>query len=301
MEQALVYRNERILSGTNSNASTGTVKLSPVKLIWVGGMMTVSIVGAVFTISLEAILVFVVFTSISLCFGHSLGMHRRLIHKSFECPKWLEYFMVHLGVIVGLAGPFGMIKTHDIRDWAQRQNYCHDYFSHGQPMLTDAYWQLFCDFHQDNPPTIAIETDVFTDPIYHFMEKYWMLAQLPWAILFYAIGGWAWVIWGVCMRVTVSVIGHWLVGYFAHNQGQRHWHVEGAHVQGYNIPIAALLTMGESFHNNHHAFPQSAKMGLKKGEVDIGWYVLKLLEKIGLVKNLKLPQDLPKRKELQKL
>ena len=45
-------------------------------------------------------------------------------------------------------------------------------------------------------------------------------------------------------------------------------------MQGYNVPFAALLTMGESWHNNHHAFPGSARLGLRAGEWDPGWWVL---------------------------
>ncbi|MEO1203124.1 MAG: hypothetical protein AAFX10_10470, partial [Pseudomonadota bacterium] len=99
-------------------------------------------------------------------------------------------------------------------------------------------------------------------------------------------------------RVTVSVLGHWLLGYFAHNSGHRDWHVEGAAVQGFNVPFAALLTMGESWHNNHHAWPGSAKMGLEDGQWDPGWWVLKGLERAGLVSGLVLPDDLPARREL---
>lgn len=114
----------------------------------------------------------------------------------------------------------------------------------------------------------------------------------------YLIGGVEWVIWGTCLRVAISVTGHWLIGYFAHNSGHRSWHVNGAGVQGYNIKFCGLITMGECWHNNHHAFPGSAKLGLEKGQSDPGWWVLIILSKIGLVKNLKLVADLEERQEL---
>ena len=76
------------------------------------------------------------------------------------------------------------------------------------------------------------------------------------------------------VRVAASVTGHWLVGYFAHNRGPRSWHLEGAGVQGYNVPYCGLITMGEAWHNNHHAFPGSARLGLREGEIDPGWWVL---------------------------
>jgi stearoyl-CoA desaturase (delta-9 desaturase) len=63
------------------------------------------------------------------------------------------------------------------------------------------------------------------------------------------------VIWGICLRVTVSVTGHWLVGHFAHRESGQSWIVEGAAAQGYDVAIAGLISMGESWHNNHHAFP----------------------------------------------
>ena len=264
-------------------------------------MFSIAVIGGWSTFSLTTFTVFVVTTSLSLCLGHSLGMHRRLIHKSYQCPLWLEYFFVHLGVIVGLAGPIGMIKTHDMRDWAQRQKHCHDYFGHQQPIWKDFFWQIFYDIRLKHPPAFNIEPSVQNDSVYRWMEKTWMLQQLPLALLLFWIGGLPWVVWGVCVRVSVSVIGHWLIGYCAHNHGERYWHVKQAHVQGHNVPFAALLTMGESYHNNHHAFPGSANLALEKGQVDVGWWVLNMLAKIGLVWNLVLPEDLPFRNELSRL
>lgn len=293
------YHNERIEDLGFCNANDGKVLLSKTKLLWLGSMLLISIIGGVLTFTLQVLSVFVISTAVSLCLGHSLGMHRRLIHQSYQCPLWLEYIFVHLGVIVGLAGPIGMIKTHDMRDWAQRQNKCHDYFGHQQPMLIDAYWQLFCDIELDKPPKFLLEDRVKKDRFFNFMESTWMLQQLPLALLLFLIGGIPWVIWGVCMRVSISILGHWLIGYFAHNQGERHWHVKDAHIQGHNVRFAAILTMGESWHNNHHAYPGSAKLGIKSGQSDLGWSVLMLLQKLGLVWALVLPQDLPYRPELE--
>jgi fatty-acid desaturase len=119
------------------------------------------------------------------------------------------------------------------------------------------------------------------------------------ALLLFALGGVGWVAWGICGRVTVSVFGHWLIGYFAHNDGHRDWHVRGAAVQGFNIRGFGLLTFGECWHNNHHAFPSSARLG-HAGQMDPGWWVLKALERIGLVRNLNQPKDLDERPELER-
>ena len=228
-------------------------------------------------------------------------MHRRFIHRSYKCPRWLELVLVHLGTIVGLAGPFGMLRTHDLRDWAQRQTKCHDYFSHASVWYKDLYWQLLCSIKLDTPPNINPEKEISDDAVLTWMERTWMWQQLPWAETFYFLGGWAWVFWGISLRVSVSIFGHWLIGYFAHNQGHRSWHISGAAVQGHNIPWTALLTMGENWHNNHHAFPYSAKLGLEDGQWDPGWWMLKALEKFGLVSDLITPSTAELRPELSRL
>ncbi|WP_373350709.1 acyl-CoA desaturase [Acinetobacter bereziniae] len=286
-----------IYENSKTNALEGKVIWSPLKSIWVIVMYLFGIYGVLFLSSIENFLVFLISSAITLCLGHSLGMHRRLIHQSYECPKWLEYLFVYFGVIVGLAGPFGMVRTHDTRDWAQRQPECHPYFSHQGSFLKDGFWQIHCDIVLKHPPVFK-EEPILDTQFYRFMEKTWMLQQLPLALILYLIGGVEWVIWGTCLRVAISVTGHWLIGYFAHNSGHRSWHVNGAGVQGYNIKFCGLITMGECWHNNHHAFPGSAKLGLEKGQSDPGWWVLIILSKIGLVKNLKLVTDLKERQEL---
>ena len=128
-----------------------------------------------------------------------------------------------------------------------------------------------------------------------------MAQHLPWALLFYAWGGWGFVFWGVCARVTTGVFGHWIIGYFAHNHGGMHHVVDGAAVQGRNVRWTSLLTMGECWHNNHHAFPGSARLGLHPGEWDPGWWALLALRRVGLVWDLRLPEDLAPRPELRDL
>ncbi|MDJ0909484.1 MAG: acyl-CoA desaturase [Woeseiaceae bacterium] len=292
------YHNPRI-DEDQADAWHGEVYADPAKLLWIGSMLVFGTVGSALTASPGAILLFVVSTGLTLCLGHSLGMHRLFIHRAWQAPKWLEYLFVHFGVLVGLAGPMGMLKTHDLRDWAQRQGRCHSYFGHDEVWYRDLWWQLFCSIRLDNEPTIEPEPAIAEDRVYRFMEKTWMLQQLPWALIFFMLGGLSWVFWGICSRVSVSVLGHWLIGHFAHNSGHREWHVEGAAVQGYNVPFAGLLTMGESWHNNHHAFPGSAKLGLHKDQWDPGWWVLRALERLGLAWDIVTPDMLPERDELR--
>ena len=284
-----------------TNAIQGQVKWSPAKSLWVFGHLAIAIIGGVLTFAWDAVLVFLFTTTFTLCFGHSLGMHRKLIHQSYQCPKWLEYFFVHLGTIVGLAGPFGMVHTHDLSDWAQRQKHCHSYLRHGENIIKDGWWQLHCDLKLEHPPVFTPEEALKNDAVYRFMEKTWMLQQLPLLLILFAFGGVAWVIWGISARIVVSVAGHWLIGYFAHNHGEMDHEVVDAAVQGHNVKWASYITMGESWHNNHHAFPDSAILGIYDNQPDPGWWALNAMKNIGLVWDIVLPEDLPHRNNLKAL
>ena len=294
-------RAPRMFDAAETSATQGGVNWKPIKSLWISAMTLVALIGGPLTFNWGAFALFLITTAVTVCLGHSLGMHRRLIHRAFDCPLWLERIFVYLGTLVGMAGPFGMIRQHDLRDWAQRKPDCHAYLAHRSSMARDYIWQMHCDLALDAPPHLVIERRVAQDRFYQFLELTWIAQQVPWAMVFYAFGGLSCVVWGIAVRVAVSVTGHWLVGYFAHNQGPRTWHIEGAGVQGYNVPYCGFLTMGEAWHNNHHAFPGSARLGIYEGESDPGWSVLQFLGKIGLVWNVKTPELLPLRPNLVRL
>ena len=288
----------RVLASDPEDLRLGTVRWAPIKSLWFLGMLTGALVGGTLTFSWAALLVFVGATAVVLLFGHSLGNHRKLVHDSFQCPKWLEYTLVYLGVQVGLAGPIGLLRQHDLRDYAQRLPDCHHYLRHGRSPWVDAWWQLNCQLVLEQPPGVRVEPRITEDRFFVFLERTWMAQQLPGGLLLYLAGGWAFVWWGLCARVTAAVFGHWLIGHLAHNHGDIVREVRGAAVQGHNVRFTSLLTMGECWHNNHHAFPGSARLGLGPGEWDPGWWALQGMRRLGLVWGIKLPADLPFRPEL---
>jgi fatty-acid desaturase len=293
--------SHRIRPTRGSDVVYGKVRFAPLKAAWFFGVSATALIGGAMTFTWLHLALFAAVTGTVLLFGHSLGSHRKLIHDSFRCPKWLEYTLVYLGVQVGLDGPIGLLRQHELRDYAQRLPVCHDYLRHGRPFWHDAWWQLCCELHLTAPPQLTLEARVADDRVYRFLEGTWRWQQLPPAMLLFAFGGSGFVVWGVCARVAAGVFGHWLIGYFAHNHGGMRYRVQGAAVQGRNIRWASLLTMGECWHNNHHAFPGSARLGLHDGEWDPGWWALCAFESIGLVAELRLPSDLPVRAELQPL
>ena len=105
--------------------------------LWNGFMLGGALIAGPVTFSWSAFAIFLALSAVTLCAGHSVGFHRRLIHRSFDCPLWLERVLVWAGTLVGMSGPLWMIRTHDLRDWAQRQPACHDYLSHRRPMPVD--------------------------------------------------------------------------------------------------------------------------------------------------------------------
>jgi fatty-acid desaturase len=297
----LVPGSERMVAGDGTNPLDGAVRWAPAKSLWIGPMTVAAVALGPMFFSWDAFLLFIATSAVTLCFGHSVGMHRRLIHQSFDCPLWLEHVCVYLGTLVGMAGPIGMVRLHDFRDWAQRQPACHDYSCHRAGFWRDAWWQLHCRLVLVRPPRFQPESRLANDRFYGFLERTWMWQQIPWALLFFAIGGWSWLVWGVFVRVSVCVTGHWLVGHFAHRSGGQSFVIDGAAAQGYNVAAAGLISMGESWHNNHHAYPSSAKMGLFPGQTDLGWLLIRLFEACGLASNVKTPADLPDRPGLRRL
>ncbi|MEO1045758.1 MAG: acyl-CoA desaturase [Pseudomonadota bacterium] len=287
-------------SDEGADASAGRVRWSATKSLWFTGHALVWMVLGSLYFSWSAVALFLLTSAITLCAGHSLGMHRKFIHNSYQCSQWLERLGVYFGTLVGLGGPRSMLFTHDVRDWAQRQPECHPFLAHQSAMLRDFWWQLHCTLSLTHEPRIIWPSSLARSSLYDWLQRTSMLQQLPWALLFYGLGGWGWVAWGICGRITISILGHWLIGYFAHNQGHRSWHVEGAAVQGHNVHYTALITFGECWHNNHHAFPGSAKLGLLPGQCDPGWWVLCFLSRLGLVWDMKVPERLDEVRDLSR-
>jgi fatty-acid desaturase len=116
------------------------------------------------------------------------------------------------------------------------------------------------------------------DVRYSPTKSIWTLGMLAGAV----VGGWLTITWSAALLFVISTI---VVLLFAA-------------VQGRNVRMASLLTMGECWHNNHHAFPGSARLGLAPGEWDPGWWVLSGLKRLGLVWGIRLPADLPVRPEV---
>lgn len=285
------------IDASKADPCAGRVRIDWPKALWNAGMLAGTLFALAFA-TWQAVLLFAVLTWTTLLIGHSVGMHRMMIHRTFRTPRWLNYLLVYIGTIVGVSGPSGIIRIHDTRDWAQRAPRCHDFFAHRRSLAVDLSWNLFCTFEFERPPKLRIEPQIANDPFYCWLDTTWRWQQLPLAALLFALGGWPFVLWGICARVFVSTAGHWTVTYFCHNPGPGRWLVRGAGIQASNLGGLGLVTYGECWHNNHHAFPESARIGLEPGQVDPGWWVIRGLQKAGLAFDVGTARGIDAREDL---
>lgn len=291
-----IYKVNSLRIGSDADPLEGAVVWDPARSIWNGGMLLGALVLGPMYFTWGAFVAFIVLLELTMCTGHSVGFHRRLIHRTFKCPKWLERLLVWSGTLVGMQGPFWVIQSHDFRDWAQRQPNCHPFLKHGHGLLKDGWWNLHCRLKLKHPPAFDAGPGIGDDPFYGLLQKTWMLQQVPVAVVLFLVGGMPWLVWGVCVRVTVGVTMHWFVGYICHTHGPQSWLVENGAIQAHNVSWAAIPSMGESWHNNHHAFPASACHGIYPGQIDIGYQFIRLLERWGSAWDVQTPHTLPARR-----
>ena len=283
------YPNRVSSNNGRSTPILGTVFWSPIRSFWFCLMYGGAVLGGYATFQLDALALCLMTSAIALCIGYSVGIHRLLIHNSFQCHRWVEAFFVYIGTLAGLGGPFTLIEQHDIREWAQASPRCHDYFTGRQNLLTDWVWTMYCELQLHYPPVIRYETHLTQNRFYQWLEQTWMFQQLPLAIAFYYYGGWSWVFWGIHVRISLCATLLWLANYLTCRTGQRPLYARNAALQLGNIPMLGLLTMGESWQNNHQNDRNSARFGLRSQQ-DPGWWLLEALSSAGLVWNITQPK-----------
>ncbi len=219
------------------------------------------------------------------CLGITLGWHRLVAHRSFKVPKWLEYFFVLCGSLACQHGPIEWIGLH-------RHHHAHSDQPIDHHSSTKGFWWshmgwIFYEVPADGEVP-RLTKDISSDPFYLFCEKYFLPMQIVLGLLLYAIGGWSFVLWGVFVRLVAVYHCTWFVNSATHKFGYRTYK-SGDYST--NCWWVALVTYGEGWHNNHHAFQFSARHGLKWWEIDVTWLTIQLLSKLGLATKVKLPRQ----------
>src|SRR5258708_3040613 len=141
--------------------------------------------------------------------------------------------------------------------------------------------------HQNTAELLADVPDLRKQKFYMLISKYHWAPRAGLGAILYAIGGWSCVMWGVFLRTVVGLHATWLVNSATHMWGSRRFLTGDTSTNSFWV---AILTFGEGWHNNHHAAPQAAKHGLTWYEIDVNWYGIWALEKLGLAWDIKLPK-----------
>ncbi|MCB9793796.1 MAG: acyl-CoA desaturase [Alphaproteobacteria bacterium] len=263
-------------------------RFSPAKALWLlAHLLPWALLGAA-SASPSALAVFAIASGLSLCLGHSVGMHRGLIHRSYRARRPLRLALAWLGCLAGLGGPLSLLAYHEQRDHAQNQPVCPPWLRNGRPLLHDAYEQLLCALPGPEGFSPVGDPEWEADPALQALERAWRWQNLPLALGLGAIGGWGWVIWGVCARVSVGILGFWFVNWLAHNHGAQRWQLPGVAASGHNLLLLGALSFGEGWHNNHHRYPGSARMGLAWYELDLGYLAIRAFERLGWVSEVQV-------------
>ncbi len=229
-----------------------------------------------------AIVVFFFLSVLTGCLGVTLGYHRLLSHRAFKTPRWLERFFATCGALSAEYGPIEWVTVHrEHHKYSDTDLDPHD--------INKGFWWAHFGWMMVDVPALEdkskLAPDLVRDPYYMWLHDYYLWLQLPLGLLLYSLGGWAFVLWGIPLRLVAVYHLTWCINSVAHTWGTQPL---DSGDNSRNNPILGIIAFGEGWHNNHHAHPSSAKQGLQ-GQFDLTWYIILTLEKLGLAKNIRLP------------
>ncbi|MDX2215673.1 MAG: fatty acid desaturase [Oculatellaceae cyanobacterium bins.114] len=223
------------------------------------------------------------FGSIGIC----LGYHRLLTHRSLQVPKGLEYAIALMGSLALQGSPIFWVAGH-----RRHHLYTEDIDKDPYSAKRGFWWSHMVWLFYKRPEFFEYESnrkfapDLAQDAFYRWLDRYYLLLQIPLGILLYLLGGWSFVIYGIFVRAVLLWHSTWLINSASHITGYRSHDSDD---NSRNLWWAAILTYGEGWHNNHHAYPNVAKAGWTWWEVDMTWWTIVILKQLGLARKIVLP------------
>jgi len=249
--------------------------------------MVVFHVGAVialFNWSWTGLLVMLFLLWVSGGLGIGVGYHRLLTHRGFKTSRPFEYFLALCGTLALEGGPINWVATHRIHH-AHADDEGDPHSPRDGRWWSHIGWILVGTAQQHPEATLRrYAPDLMKDRGHRLINRFYFVPLIVSGVVLYALGGWAWVLWGVFLRVTIGLHATWLVNSATHMWGSQRFQTRD---DSRNNWWVALLTFGEGWHNNHHAHPTSARHGLAWYEVDINWWTIRALQALGLIHSVK--------------
>lgn len=245
--------------------------------------------------------------------GLTLGYHRMLTHRSFSTYSWVRSFWMMMGALALQKSPIEWCATH--RKHHALSDKPGD--PHSPCELEPGFFNSLKGFWHAHVGWILtghiISTDhqryvpdLLQDPVAVWIHKYWEVVWFPlsfiiptviaWAITGTGEGALLGFLWGGCARVFIVQHITFSVNSICHMFGRRDYEASD---NSRNNFVCGILSAGEGFHNNHHAFPTSARHGLEWWQPDLTWYVIRGMELVGLAWDVKLPA--PEMRESKRL
>ena len=218
--------------------------------------------------------------------GICLGFHRYFTHRSFKTPKPVEYFLAVVGCLAGEAGPISWVAAH---------RYHHTYSDMEKdphsPLKSFMWAHMTWLFGREKNLAKFNEykkytPDMANDRFLVFLDQYHMLPAVLLTGVLYMLGGWPFVVWGIFVRSVIVYHSTWFVNSASHVWGYRSFKTTDRSKNNWWV---AILSFGEGWHNNHHAFQRSARHGLRWWEIDLTYRTIQLLWVFGLASQIHLP------------
>ena len=242
-------------------------------------------IPALFTFTWQNVVALIVGNWIVGSLGVGLGWHRLLTHRGFKAPKWLEYTLSIFATMSIQDSPDKWVATHRIHHAFTET----DRDPHSTKLgfwWAQMGWIVWGTAQDHDAATLKkYVPDLIKDRGHALISRFYYVPIIISVAIFFAIGGWTMVVWGVFARVVVGWHTTWFVNSLSHIFGSRPFDTGDDSTNNWFV---ALLTFGEGWHNNHHMSPTSARHGLKWYQFDMNWIAIRILEKLGWATNIRV-------------
>jgi len=251
-------------------------------------------IAAPFYFSWSGLAVSFFFAFLSGPLGVTLCFHRMLTHRSFTTPAWFRYLLTFLGCTATQGAPIQWVGTHRLHHKHSDSDMDPHTPNHGFTW-SHVFWCMHK--HPGGMPWSAASAaqDLARDPGLRLLNKYHILPQIT-VMAFCFAGGWisqyvlgwntsalSWLVWGVAVRTVCVYHGTWFVNSASHTWGYKNYETGD---RSTNLWWVALLSFGEGWHNNHHGDQRAAAHGRRWFEFDPTYWTIRLLEKVGLARDV---------------
>jgi stearoyl-CoA desaturase (delta-9 desaturase) len=216
-------------------------------------------------------------------FALTAGYHRYFAHRSFKTSRALQFALALLGTTAVQKGPLWWAAHH------RRHHKFTDEEGDIHSPVTNGFWWAHIGWiisRQYEPTDWRAIQDFARYPELRWLNKYHVLPPIALAVGCFLLGGWQFLVWGFFVSTVALYHGTFSVNSLSHMWGSRRFATTD---DSRNNFLIALWTGGEGWHNNHHHYMASVKQGFYWWEVDLSYYVLKVMSWLRLVWDLRLP------------